>query len=90
MLYLKIALVVTSNTVTSTFNAAKKLFYPSAPEIVTVSIDVPASKKKKARELELPAAIQVRFVKVILSTGKIEVLATSLLDENEISIDESH
>ena len=73
---------------TSTFNAAKKLFDPAAPETVTVSIDVPASKKKKARELELPAAIQVRFVKVILSTGEIEVLATSLLDENEITIDE--
>src|SRR3990167_10212522 len=53
---------------TSTCNAAKKLFDPAAPESVTVSIDVPASKKKKARGLELPAVIQVRFVKIILST----------------------
>lgn len=72
----------------SFFTAAKNMFDVNAPETMTVIVDVPAQQKSNAKKLELPLTIKIRLVKVILSTGEIEVLATSLMDENEVSADE--
>jgi hypothetical protein len=68
----------------SYFTAAKNMFDTDAPDTMTVLVDAPAQQKKTAKKLELPLTIKIRLVKVILSTGEIEVLATSLLNENEI------
>jgi len=38
------------------------------------------NQQKNTKEKKLPFEIQVRFIKVILSTGEIEILATSLID----------
>lgn len=47
-----------------------------------LNINVPVDQQKVIKELGLPLTIKVRFVAVILSTGEIEVLMTSLLDSN--------
>ena len=47
-----------------------------------LSINVPVDQQKVIKELGLSLTIKVRFVAVILSTGEIEVLMTSLLDSN--------
>lgn len=46
-----------------------------------VTLRPPASKKKEIESLGLPVKIKVRFVRVILDTGEVEVLVTSLRDE---------
>lgn len=46
-----------------------------------VILKMPSHLRKKAKDLNLPLSIKVRFVKVILSTGETEILVTSLLDE---------
>ena len=47
-----------------------------------LNINVPVAQRKIIKELGLPLTIKVRFVSVILPTGEIEVLMTSLLDSN--------
>ena len=42
---------------------------------------VTLKRKKSFDEVDIPNEITVRFVRVILDTGEIEILATSLLDE---------
>src|SRR4029077_16444438 len=37
--------------------------------------------KNEVKKLGLPSTIKIRLIKIILSSGEIEVLATSLLDE---------
>lgn len=45
-----------------------------------ITLKVPGNQKKKIVERGLPLEIKVRFISVILSTGEIEVLATSIMD----------
>lgn len=52
-----------------------------------VTLKPPSNQKKKIKTQGLPLEITVRFVKVVLSTGEIEILATSLVN-HEISQDE--
>lgn len=47
-----------------------------------VTLTAPNSKKESIRVKGLPLEIRVRFVSVVLSTGEIEVLATSLKDKS--------
>ena len=47
-----------------------------------VYLKMPPDQKKKLEKLGLPSEIKVRFVSVILPTGEIEVLATSIMDES--------
>lgn len=67
----------------SSFIAAQNMFDDDSPTNMSVIIDVPHRHKKKIKELGLPSTIKIRLVRVILSTGEIEVLATSLLDEKK-------
>ena len=66
----------------------RKMFDPAAPDNRTVSIDVPASQRSKASAMGLPDTIKIRLSKIILSTGEVEVLATSLIDADKFSIND--
>lgn len=72
----------------SFFSADQNMFAADAPETMTVQIDLSAHHQKKAKELELLLTIKIRLIKIILSTGEVEVLATNLLDQSEFSNDE--
>lgn len=52
-----------------------------------VTLKAPSSQRKNIKQKGLPLEITVRFITVILSTGEIEILATSLMD-TDISRDE--
>jgi hypothetical protein len=67
---------------TGSFAAAQKLFRMNrAGRSIVVKLLAPADQKSQLRGLGLPLELTVRFVSVRLSTGELEVLATSLLDE---------
>jgi len=65
------------------FKAAQFLFKQSITDSSTVTLFAKGEVKKKCKKLGLPTKITVRFVRVRLSTGEIEVLVTSLLDEKQ-------
>lgn len=70
------------------FAAVQRMFDVDAPDSLVTTIDAPAKYKKAVKLSKLPNTLTVRLVKVILPTGEIEVLATSLLNENEFANDE--
>nr|MDO8115724.1 IS4 family transposase [Candidatus Sigynarchaeota archaeon] len=49
---------------------------------------LPASwgNKPRMKKLGLPSRVKVRFVKILLDSGEIEVIVTSLLDQNKYTI----
>jgi len=53
-----------------------------------VTIKSHHSRSKEIKDLQLPMSIQVRFVRVKLTTGEYEVLVTSLIDEEEFPSDD--
>ncbi|OAD23294.1 transposase DDE domain-containing protein [Candidatus Thiomargarita nelsonii] len=65
------------------FKAAQRLFKQSVTDSSTVTLFAKGEVKKKCKKLGFPTKITVRFVRVRLSTGEIEVLVTSLLDEKQ-------
>jgi len=67
----------------NSFKTVRELFHQNrvASRVVTLTPDHGILKDIKALGLEL--AIKVRFVAVRLSTGELEVLVTSLIDEEE-------
>lgn len=65
----------------SSFIAGKNMFDDDSLASMNVLIDVPQRHKKQIKKLGLPSTIKIRLVKVILATGEIEVLATSLLND---------
>jgi hypothetical protein len=72
----------------ASFTAAQNMFDDDSPKSRNVIIDVPYRHKKKINELKLPSTIKIKLVRVILSTGEVEVLATSLLDETVFAEDD--
>jgi len=67
---------------TASFAAAQELFRMNrAGRSKVVKLFPSAAEKAPCKKLGLPMALTVRFVSVRLSTGELEVLATSLLDE---------
>jgi hypothetical protein len=62
---------------TSSFKESQSMFSGDKDSKIVI-----LRKNRSYSDLELPDEITVRFVKVILDTGEIEVLVTSLLDEN--------
>lgn len=67
---------------TGSFAAAQELFRMNrAGRSQVVKLFAPAAEKARCKELGLPLELTVRFVSVRLSTGQLEVLATSLVDE---------
>ena len=63
------------------FTAARTLFEQDIVNSRIVTLKPSPDKKDEIRELDLPKQITVRFVSVRLSTGDLEVLVTSLVDE---------
>ncbi len=68
----------------STFKEAQPLFHPTKESHWSQIVTLKASYRisKRMREQGLPLKIQVRLVSVVLSTGEIEVLITSLFSED--------
>lgn len=58
------------------------LFSGMGPWSKIVLLKAPSDKRKALEEKGLPTEITIRFVSVVLDTGEIEVLATSLIDVN--------
>ncbi|MHB1949646.1 MAG: transposase [Gammaproteobacteria bacterium] len=63
------------------FTPVQEMFDTASNEDKIVLIDVSHCHKKKINKLGLPPTIKIRLIMVILSSGEIEVLATSLLNE---------
>jgi hypothetical protein len=63
------------------FSAVQKMCNRNAPTSMNVIIDVPRKQEKEIKKCGLPATLKIKLVRVVLSTGEIEVLATSLLDD---------
>ena len=69
---------------TGSFAAAQALFHKNQAGVsVRIELQAPADLRSQLRELGLPLKLRVRFVTVRLSTGELEVLVTSLLDEEQ-------
>jgi hypothetical protein len=68
---------------TGSFKAAQEMFEEGAPESRIVTLRPGGANYKQIKSLGLPMEITVRFVRVVLDTGEVEVLVTSLLDEQE-------
>jgi hypothetical protein len=74
---------------TGSFAAAQELFRLNrAGCSKTVRLLAPADQRAELKALGLPLELIVRFVSVRLSTGELEVLATSLLDEEQYPSEE--
>ena len=67
----------------TSFKAARDMFKQRVTNSNIVTLKAEGTVKKKCQELGLPEKMTVRFVRVRLSTGEIEVLVTSLLDEKK-------
>jgi hypothetical protein len=70
------------------FSAVMDMFKGGAPESMIVTINATHKQKKKVADACLPNTIKIRLVRIILSTGEVEVLATTLLDDSEFSNDD--
>src|SRR5947208_3613273 len=69
---------------TGSFLDAQQMFRLNrANQSKVVWLYAPPDQKAECRRLELPLKIKVRFVSLRLPTGELEVLATSLLDEEQ-------
>jgi len=74
---------------TGSFTAAQELFRKNrAGRSIVVKLFAPPDQKAHLRQLGLPLQLTVRFVSLRLSTGQLEVLATSLLDEGSYPTEE--
>lgn len=74
---------------TGSFAAAQELFRMNrAGRSIVVKLLAPSDQKAELQRLGLPLELTVRFVSVRLSTGELEVLATSLLDEQQYPTEE--
>lgn len=64
----------------NTFKAAESLFAGEGSWSKVVKLKVPQDKKKEIETAGLPIEVEVRFVSVVLESGEIEVLITSIRD----------
>jgi hypothetical protein len=63
----------------NTFKAADSLFSGEGHWSKVVQLNAPKDKKKKLEAEGMPTEVEVRFVSVLLESGEIEVLITSLM-----------
>jgi hypothetical protein len=63
------------------FKEAQQLLRDTKNWSKIVTLKVPSSQKKNISEKRLPPEIKVRFITVILSTGEVEILVTSIMDK---------
>lgn len=66
----------------SSFKAVDLLIRDTTNWSKVVTLKVPNSQKKNIRAKGLPMEIKVRFISVILSTGEVEILVTSIMDKS--------
>ena len=66
----------------NTFKESRELFTRNILS-KTVGISFPPKKRRPNELADLPESVKVRFVRLVLQTGEVEVLVTSLLDEDE-------
>lgn len=71
-----------------TISAIQTMFADDAPPTKTLLIDVPRKQKRRVRERGLPSTIKIKLIRIILPTGEVEVLATSLLSDAEFEHNE--
>lgn len=62
---------------------AVQLMFGNGPDNQIVTLRPHATEKRRIRELGLPLSITIRLVRVVLPSGEIEILATSLLNETQ-------
>lgn len=65
----------------ASFKPVQQMFTGAGPDSQIVTLKAPTNQLKKVRALGLPRAITVRLVRLVLASGEVEVLVTSLLDE---------
>ena len=65
----------------ASFKAVQQMFADHGPDSQIVTLKVNSNQQKLMRQLGLPEQITVRLVRLTLVSGEIEVLITSLLDE---------
>lgn len=65
------------------FRVAEEMLAGNGPDDVTIAIKPSKNTKVQVRNEGLPTELTVRFVRVTLNNGEYEVLATSLLDQQE-------
>jgi hypothetical protein len=66
----------------NTFKEAASLFSGEGHWSKTVKLKAPKDKQEKLQAAGLPTEVEVRFISVVLDTGEIEVLITSLMDSD--------
>lgn len=65
----------------ASFAEARRMLKGEGPDSQVVMLTPCAGQKSAIRERGLPVSLNVRLVRVLLSTGEYEVLVTSLLDD---------
>jgi len=69
----------------TSFSKAKFLFAPHCNENdVILEINAPKQVKTKLKQQNLPLKMKIRFIRVVLDNGTIEVLATNVLDNKRL------
>jgi hypothetical protein len=63
------------------FKTARQMFAGQGPDSQIVTLKPQQTHRAKVVQQGLPAEIRVRFVRVMLTSGEMEILVTSLLDE---------
>ena len=63
------------------FGEARAMFADDAPRSRVVTLSAPPGQKASLLALGLPLSLRLRFVRVVLDSGDVEVLGTSLLDD---------
>jgi hypothetical protein len=66
---------------TNSFKTARQLAKGTGLASQGVTLTPPDGQLTEIRKLGLPERLSVRFVRVMLKTGKVEIVVTSLLDE---------
>jgi len=72
----------------ASFKEVRRMFDNTGEKSRIVTLRPHHSKKKQIAEAGLPMEIRVRFVRIVLETGEIEILVTSLTDEKEYPSDD--
>ena len=67
----------------ASFKETRPLFAGEGPNSITATLIAPKDIRTTLKKDQVPTELTVRFVRVILPTGEIEVLATSLRDEHK-------
>ena len=65
----------------ASFTEARDMLKGQGPDSQVVTLRPCAGQLATIREMGLPLSLNVRFIRVVLSTGEYEVLVTSLLDD---------